>query len=84
MGDKLRAIIGADELGGAMLRDGLFHQCNHIGRLQGPVGPQHMTLSGVLIKDREHAQGPTAHRRIGDEVPSPDMPTMGGLGRQAR
>ena len=49
MGDKLRAVVGANELRGAMLRDGLLHQGNHIGRLQGPVGPEHMALARVLI-----------------------------------
>lgn len=39
LGDKLRAIVGADELRGPVLRDRLFHQGNNVGRLQGPVGP---------------------------------------------
>ena len=82
--DKLRAVVRADELRRAMLCDGRLHQRDHVGRLEGPVGAQHMALAGVLVQDGQHAQGAAAHRGIGDKVPRPHMTAMRRLGRQPR
>ena len=43
-----------------------------------------MTLTGVLIEDREHPQGSSPGGSIADEVPGPDMALVLGLYRQSR
>lgn len=71
--DELGPIVGTNELRGPMLDDGCLHEFDHVARLEGPVGPQDVTLAGMFVEDRQHPERSTAHRGIGNEVPRPDM-----------
>jgi len=84
LGNKLRAVVGADVFGGAVQGDGAADQLNDIGRSQCPVGPKHVALPGVLVEDREHPDGAAPYGCVGDKVPGPHVVAVGRLGRQAR
>ena len=60
LGDELRAVVGANELRRAVLRDGRLHQSDDVGRTDLKLGPQHMHFLAILIEDGEHAEG-TCH-----------------------
>ena len=62
LGDELRSVVGADELGRAVQCDGCLNQLDDLARTDLALGPQHMHLLSVLIKHGEHTQGPTMHR----------------------
>ena len=54
LGDKLRAVVRADELGRSVELDRLLHQIDDIARLQSPIRAEHMALPRVLVEDRQH------------------------------
>ena len=82
LGDELRAVVGPDELGGAMLRDRGLHELDHVGRTDLAFRPQPMHFLGVLIEHGEHAQGTAMHRGVGNKVLGPYMTSMVRLRRQ--
>jgi hypothetical protein len=68
----------------AMLLNGLLQPGQHVLRAQGTIHPQHMTLAGVFVKNRQYSQTAATHRRVRDEVPRPYMTPMRGRRRQTR
>src|SRR6478672_428933 len=84
LGDKLRTIVTPQVGGRSVLGDGPPDPFEHIAALESTVGPQHMTLTGVFVQDRQHAQGSASRGGIRDEVPAPDMAPVLGLRRQPR
>jgi len=62
LGDELRFVVGADELGSAVQRDGCLNQLYDVARTDLALRPQHMHLLSLLIKHGEHTQCPTMHR----------------------
>ena len=84
LGDKLGAIVTPQVGGRSVLGDGPPDPIEHIAALESTVGPQHMTLTGVFVQDRQHAQGSASRGSIRDEVPAPDMAPVLGLRRQPR
>src|SRR6516165_3920566 len=80
--DKLRAVVTAQVLRRAMLRDRLFQPLQHVLRAQRAVRAQHMTLARVLVQDGQHAQRSPAHGPVRDKIPGPHVTASRGFGRQ--
>ena len=53
LGNELRPIITAQILRRPVLLDRLLQPVQHVRRLQGSIGPQHVTLPRVFIQDRQ-------------------------------
>src|SRR6478609_5247925 len=54
LGDKLGTIVTPQVGGRSVLGDGPPDPFEHIAALESTVGPQHMTLTGVFVQDRQH------------------------------
>ena len=54
----------------------------HLLRIDMAIDMDHPALAGVLVKDGQHFEIPTADRLIVDKVPGPNMVGMFGLRRQ--
>ena len=59
-----------------------LHDPAHLLRIDMAIDMDHPTLAGVLVKDGQHFEIPTADRLIVDKVPGPNMVGMFGLRRQ--
>ncbi len=59
-----------------------LHDPAHLLRIDMAIEMDHPTLAGVLVKDGQHFEIPTADRLIVDKVPGPNMAGMFGLCRQ--
>ena len=81
LGDELRAVVGANELRCAVLRDGRLHQSDDVGRTDLTLGSQHMHFLSILIEYGEHAQGTAMNRGVGNTIPGPYMSAMVRLRR---
>ena len=57
LGDKLGAIVTPQVGGRSVLGDGPPDPFEHIAAFESTIGPQHMTLTGGFVQDRQHAQG---------------------------
>jgi len=76
LGDELRAVVTPQILRWPMLRHRFLQPVQYIRRPQRPLRPQHMSFTRVFIQDRQHLQGSTTHRRVGNEVPRPNVIPM--------
>ena len=72
--DKLRAIVGADELRRAVFGDGRSHQPDDVGRADLALGPQDMDFLGVFIEHGKHPQGVAVWLAEKCGAPSPSAP----------
>ena len=59
-----------------------LHDPAHLLRIDMAIDMDHPTLAGVLVKDGQHFEIPTADRLIVDKVPGPNMVGMFDLRRQ--
>lgn len=74
--DKLRAIVGPDELQCALFGDDRSDQLDAIDRADLTLGPQDMNVLGVLNEQGKHPQSAAVHRCIVDKGPLPHMNAM--------
>ena len=79
LGDKLGTIVTPQVGGRSVLGDGPPDPFEHIAALESTVGPQHMTLTGVFVQDRQHAQGSASRGGNRVDAVAPALPRCSGL-----